>query len=519
MDNLPLATTPKDPSSPTGRLSTWISSVDLSSVPPPILTRAKYLLLDGLGCGLVGAHLPWSEKAARVLLDLEPHGTAHVFGWGPETRLTPLSAALLNSTFIQGFELDDWHRLAPLHSNSIVVPALLAAVDHLAATAAPIPASFSDGAVTGGSSSKSSSRSSKSSKTFSGSEFLLAYLVGLEVGPRVGLGLWGGHVLSHGWHSGAVFGPSAAAAAVSRLLGLSPAQVEDALGIACTQAGGLMSAQFESEAKRMQHGFAARNGLLGAMLARGGYVGIKMVYEREYGGFLGMFSSGNGRTPQYKPEEVCKGLGEIWQTEGVAVKPYSSMAGTHATVDCLVALRETYPAQMANLDNIGSVLVELGQIEYSHGGFKATRPLTATGAQMSNAYVAATYLVDNAVIPAGFRHDKLERDEVWRLVDVTECRHTLEFDLSENKALGRTRVTVSFKDGTAAVSHEVAAAKGNDPPLTNEEIVEKFRNITKGVIDDDRRRKIVELVLSLETCEDVATLNKIMSPLTRNPIA
>ena len=36
----------------------------------------------------------------------------------------------------------------------------------------------------------------------------------------------------------------------------------------------------------MQHGFAARNGLLGTLLARGGYVGIKKVLEREYGGFL-----------------------------------------------------------------------------------------------------------------------------------------------------------------------------------------------------------------------------------------
>jgi aconitate decarboxylase len=40
-----------------------------------------------------------------------------------------------------------------------------------------------------------------------------------------------------------------------------------------------MSAQFESMAKRMQHGFVARNGPLAALLARTGHTGIKQVYE------------------------------------------------------------------------------------------------------------------------------------------------------------------------------------------------------------------------------------------------
>ena len=59
----------------------------------------------------------------------------------------------------------------------------------------------------------------------------------------MGLALHGFDMLTRGWHSGAVFGPAAAAAATSNLLHLSAKVVEDALGIACTQAGGLMAAQ------------------------------------------------------------------------------------------------------------------------------------------------------------------------------------------------------------------------------------------------------------------------------------
>jgi hypothetical protein len=47
-----------------------------------------------------------------------------------------------------------------------------------------------------------------------------------------------------------------------------------------------MSAMYESMVTRMQHGFASRNGLTAAALAASGYVGIKRVFERPYGGWL-----------------------------------------------------------------------------------------------------------------------------------------------------------------------------------------------------------------------------------------
>jgi 2-methylcitrate dehydratase PrpD len=44
--------------------------------------------------------------------------------------------------------------------------------------------------------------------------------------------------------------------------------------MAAAQCCGLMSAQLESMVKRMQHGFASRDGLTAAALAASGYVGI-----------------------------------------------------------------------------------------------------------------------------------------------------------------------------------------------------------------------------------------------------
>src|SRR6202012_4257252 len=100
-------------------------------------------------------------------------------------------------------------------------------------------------------------------------------------------------MLDRGWHSGPVFGTHSAAMASGKMRRLSPAQLEDALGMAGTQSGGLMAAQYEAMSKRMQHGFAARNGFYAAGLAAAGYTGIKQVFDRPYGGFLAVFGEGH----------------------------------------------------------------------------------------------------------------------------------------------------------------------------------------------------------------------------------
>ncbi len=389
---------------------------------------------------------------------------------------------------MQAFELDDYHGEAPLHSNAILLPALLAAAEHGA--------------------------SSPGAATISGAAFLLAAIVGYEVGPRVGLALHGGHLLSRGWHCGAVFGPSAAAAAVSKLLGLPPDRTEDAIGMACSQECGLMAAQYESMVKRMQHGFAARNGLFAALMAKSGYAGIKQVLERPYGGFLSTFSQGAGRDPPYRPEEVVRELGETWQVQRIRVKPYAAMAGTHCTIDCIAALQKQFPEQMKELDSIRGITIDMSEPAFKHGGWEATRPLTATGAQMNCAYTAAVQLIDNVVLPAQFRHEQLDRDEVWEQIRKTQCRQVDDFDSPWTQ-----RVTIDFRDEKPTLVKIVKAPKGIDPAMSNEEILQKWRLAMETVIDFERRKKTEDLVLNIQTVENIVDLGHLMAGATTNPIA
>jgi aconitate decarboxylase len=377
---------PTDPEGPTGRLATWLARTKIQDIPSSVRERAKYLLLDGIACALVGAQLPVSRKGVESITALDNAGTSLLIGWDGRGTSAP-SAAMLNSSFIQGFELDDYHPLAPLHSNALVIPAMLAAIPHV--------------------------------KPASGPRFLLGAILGYETGPRVGLALGGLDMLSRGWHSGVVFGTLSAAASAGCLYGLNAAQFEDALGIAATQSCGLMSAQFESMVKRMQHGFASRNGLTATALAAAGYVGIKRVFEREYGGWLAVF--GEGHHPD--ASQIYANLDEKWETDRIAVKAYAAMGLLHAAIGAALELRPD-----VKIDEIEGIDIFMPEAAYGHGGWKAVRPLEPIGAQMNVAYAVAVALLDGEVLMDQFSTKRINKDDLWSLIKRTRTHHEKAYD-------------------------------------------------------------------------------------------
>jgi 2-methylcitrate dehydratase PrpD len=463
-----MSDSPTDPAGPTGALAQWVAQLTRDQVPEQVRERAKHLLLDGVGCALVGAQLPWSRVATGAVTAMEATGDAIVIGTGRTT--SPVAATVLNSTFIQGFELDDFHPIAPLHSCSLVIPALL-----------------STAALIGGA---------------GGADVLTAAIAGFEVGPRVGYTLHGAQMLDRGWHSGPVFGTHTAAMSAGRLRGLSAAQLEDALGLAGTQSGGLMAAQYEAMSKRMQHGFAARNGFYAAGLAAGRYTGIKRVFEREYGGFLSVF--GEGHAPE--PAALTRGLGEHWETGIIMVKSYAAMGGLHAAIEAARALRHSVPA-----DDIAKIDITVGETVYKHGWWPPQRPLEPIGAQMHIGYATAAALLDGTVLPEQFTPARLDADDIWRLINATSVR--LDPALTDAPITERfgTTVTVTTTDGAvhAATVHQPHGAPKD--PLTNAELLAKFHALADRVTTPARAAAIADAVIGLDQLGDITTLTDLLA--------
>ena len=67
----------------TRQLAEFAANLKLSDVPPEVVARAKSIILDGLGCGLFGVHLKWTQILSGVVQRLEPQGgTASIWGGG-----------------------------------------------------------------------------------------------------------------------------------------------------------------------------------------------------------------------------------------------------------------------------------------------------------------------------------------------------------------------------------------------------------------------------------------------------
>lgn len=426
--------------------------------------RACCLLLDGIGCALVGAQLPWSRVATSAVLGIEGPGGAPVIGTGRST--TPAGAALINSTFIQGFELDDFHPLAPLHSAAVIIPALLATAAHV-------------------------------DRPVRGDDFLVAAMAGFETGPRIGLALGGTEMLSRGWHSGPIFGGIAAAVAAAKLRGVSAGELEDAIGFAATQSAGLMSAQYEAMGKRMQHGFAARNGFYSAALAHAGYTGIDQVLERPYGGFLPVY--GEGHRPD--ADAVTDGLGTRWETTRIMVKSWAVMGGLHGVVEAARSLRPRVDSH-----RIDRIDIRVGAVVYHHGWWPPQRPLTAIGAQMNIGYAAAVTLLDDAALPEQFTAERLDADDVWELLDRTHVTHDPSIDTLPPTQRFQTHLTVTLSGGDQVTATVVAPHGNPSDPVTDDEIVAKFDSLTTRVMAPGRAAAIKRAVLELPDADDVAPL-------------
>lgn len=285
----------------TTTLAGFAAGLSTSEIPEEAVARALALVTDFTGSILRGAHEADSTPSVLAMLErLGMNGDGPCTVFGLNRRYGAAAAALLNGTFGHSLDFDDTHADSSLHPSAPVVPAALAAAE-----------------LTGA----------------SGADFLAAVVVGFEVCCRLGMALDPTEHYARGFHPTATAGTFGAAVAAGRLLGLDAKAMSSALGIAASQASG--SLQFLVNGawnKRYQVGEAAMKGLMAATLAASGFVGAEDAIDGKHG-FLRGYSDGAD------PLRAVAGLGVVWETLRIGVKPYPACRYTHAAVDGLLALR------------------------------------------------------------------------------------------------------------------------------------------------------------------------------------
>lgn len=454
----------------TKTLAAWCASTEFADVPPMVAQRATHVLLDGFGCAVFGANKPWSRILMDTVSPASQAGAARL--WGTSRSAAPDHAALINGACTQGYELDDWSREGAFHGCAVILPAAMSA----AATAA-----------------------ARGRKT-SGRTLLTAAITGFEVGNRVGKCLGSSLILERGWHSGSVIGTPAAAVAAGRVLGLDAAGLENAFGIAATQACGLMSAQFGSMVKRMNHGRAAQSGYYAGTLAAAGYTGIEDVFELPYGGFCGTFTASRD---EFRLEELTGQLGERYDLLSTCIKPYSCNASIHVSLDAILSIRRRRPFQAAD---VASVEVRCTLSTLEHIGWRYQGTGAPVEAQMNMSYGIAVMILEGDAFIHQYREEMLTSPQVLSLTKKITVVHEPRFDQLGSSRRHHIQLTVHFTDGTA-VSEELDDARGSAAlPASEEDITAKFGKLASQSLDADHAARLKNLILGLEEVEDVAEL-------------
>lgn len=447
-------------------LSDFTSQLSYDRIPATVIDHLKLSILDGIACCLVGSTLPWTQKVADMVAGAGGVPAATVFG---SKRSVPLTGAvLINATAGHAFELDDIHRDAILHPNSIAVPAALNTAEYL-----------------GGA---------------SGKDVLTAIVAGYEAGNRIGAAA-GTDLLLRGFHPQGVIGPFVAAAAAARMMNLDADRTLNALGIAGSLGAGLMAAQEGAMVKRLHSGNAAEAGVRAALLASNGFTGISDVVEAEYGGFLAAFSG------KIELARVTDGLGQVWETEKTGFKPHATVTSIHAALDALSKIRAD---NGLGAEDIARIHAGVSRPTHVHCAWPYEAQ-SVTAAQMNIYYGLAMIAFHGEAFTDEFTEDAIKDPAVLEFIKkiTAEVDPAIESKGPAFRHMATVRVTTT--DGRT-LEETVTNRKGSpENPLSADEVEAKYFALTSNILGEDKAKKVRDMVFALDRTDEVETLTYAIS--------
>lgn len=412
----------------TARLAQWAAAAACDPAPPAVVTVVVRSVLDWVGCALAGSTTDSARIAREVVLADGGTPVATIVGTGARTSVT--NAALVNGVAGHAHDFDD----SGAHPSSYLSPTVLALGEQLEA---------------------------------SGAEVAVAWAIGFEISSRVGAGLQS----DRGWHSTPVRGVLGSAVAAGALLGLDDTAMATAIGIAASQASGLMR-NFGTSAKSWHPAHAARCGIEAARLAAGGFSATQDVIEAQYG-YVDCFGG-----PRSRLAAIIEGLGDDWRAarHGPEIKAWPTCSSNHAVLTAIEALQTQTPLEgrdVRRVDHWGAQLPGTGSLQFSE---------VQTGLQgkFSLEYNIAAALIDGRVDLASFTAERCGRGDLQRMMQrVHRHQDPAAARASERitGSAGGQRLRIEMVDGTV---HDLAV--GSRRTLDGDEVLEKFRANAQPVI-------------------------------------
>ena len=425
----------------------WAANLEYESFPKEVLAKARLVLLDDMGAVLGAGDEPELKAYGQKYLAISsrPEATVLTRGFPMTDRF---SAAELNGMAGCWLEVDEGYRLATSHAGIYAIPALIAVTEGQGLTAR---------------------------------ELLEGLVVGYELAARLARA-WSFPPLTI--HPHGVFSPVGSAVAVAKARGYSTPELTRAIltASALAVASPYNHATRGALVRNVWTGVGARLGIMASELAAAEILGLPSSPFDSFGTAL------HG---DWQEGALTAGLGETYAIEAGYHKPYACCQYAHATIDALLELRSRHES----LDwarEVERIIVETHPKGLS---LDVTHPQTTLGAKFSLPHAVAAGLAYGTGGPQAFTRASLADPQVRTLSEAVELRPIAEVgDWPEDRP---SRLTVRLKDGSEDSAYCATATGDPTKPLSRDDLVEKFVEVTAGTLSSEGARQLADVILGL----------------------
>ncbi len=456
----------------TQELAKYCSELKFHQLSEEVIDRVKYFFLDFIGVACRGSREDSSQSMFRFVRETGSGNRGGVV-IGTKERAPFVYAALANGTSSHAIEMDDVNNESSLHPGVVVFPAALGTSEMLGSD---------------------------------GKSFIEAVVLGYEVVIRLGKALGPENTYRRGFHPTALCGTFGSSVAASKIMGLKKERMVSAMGIAGSQAAGSMEYLAQGAwTKRFHAGWAAHSGMIAAQLARKGFQGPTSIIEGR-DGFLHAYSNGADVS------KVLEGIGSGFEILRTSVKPHACCRYMQPPIDGVLKIVRENDLRPDQVEKVRLGILRAGAPLIAEPIENKYRPQSIVEAQFSMPFGAAVAVLYRKAGLGEFHLSKINSEEVKRMMRQVECVVDPDLDKTFPKQWCAT-AEIFTKDGKRYFT-KIEYPKGDpENPLSWDEVIEKFNDLSSRSLTKERCLKIVDQVRKLEEIRD---LQRWSSLLLRN---
>ena len=449
-------------------IAKYVHSVYYDDLPDSAIHNAKRLIVDTIGCGIGALEADPVKIAIKAVPYVESGPTATILRSAKRASID--LTAFVNCTMARYFDYNDTYDGKEFSHPSDNIMAILAVAD---------------------------------AYELKGTDALLGIILAYEIQARLAdaAALW-----TKGWDQ-VTYGLISVSAAASRIMGLTVEETTQAINIALNSHITMRQIRAGELSMWKAAAFAnsARNALFAVQLAKNGMTGPAPIFEGEMGFFrlvTGKFAFDTKKFGNKKNKfKIGQGL----------IKYYPAETRAQTAIWCALQLRN----KISNLDAVKSILIGTNEAGYRILGKEKEKwdPKTKETADHSLPYIAAIALIDkkvdiNSFVERRFR-DKVTLDFMKKIKVAEKKEFTKMFNAGGT--VNAADITITLNNGETLYEKQIYSKGHAKNPMTDVEINEKFRRLTRKYISPQQTDFALEMMWNLERSKDVGRLFKLLA--------